>query len=175
MDLYKDRRDHARGQLPRVSWVVRGSLVGCLLALLGGTGAPLGRPASAQAAPHAPVLGQPVPVSAPASRLKDDDDDGDGCTGFSLHCAFVTPACPPIVKVKVIKVVQVVPVTRIVKVFVPVTRIVKVFVPVPVIPTAPPPTPPTTKIKVVVSVPGAPAPTATPTPSWMSDPGDPLF
>ena len=149
-------------------------LFGCLLTLLGG-GAPLLRPAAAQAIRTAPALGRAVPLSA----RHHDGDGGDKCSVAALTCNALQQECivppeivhvVPVPVVKVVKVVQVVTVEK--KVFVPVEK--KVFVPVPVEKVVkvfvPVPVPATPEVKVVVPVP----PPVTPTPMPMP-PGEPLF
>ena len=180
--------------------IVRVLLFGCLLTVLVG-GAPLLRPATAQAIQVPPVLAPVVPLS---SRNHDGDDEnhGDKCSIAVLKCdafALQQQECivphkvvqvVPVPVVKVVKVVQVVtvekkvfvpvPVEKKVFVPVPVEKVVKVFVPVPVVVT------PTPAVKVFVPVPMPVTPTpivkvivlppATPTPMGMPmPPGDPMF
>ena len=152
-------------------------LFGCLLTLLGG-GAPLLRPAAAQAIRTAPALGRAVPLSA----RHHDGDGGDKCSVAALTCNALQQECivppeivhvVPVPVVKVVKVVQVVtvekkvfvpvPVEKKVFVPVPVEKVVKVFVPVPVVVT------PTPAVRVVVVPPATP----TPTPMVVTMPGDP--
>jgi hypothetical protein len=116
-------------------------LFGCLLTVLGG-GAPLVRPAAAQAVGqpfHAQAVeaasaldwtALPVPLR-PFGGNDGDKDDGDKCSVVELKCDEVQQEC--IVPSKVVRVVPV-PVVKVVtvekKIFVPVEKVVKVFVPV---------------------------------------------